>query len=49
MGKVIHCPCGYVIRADTEETLVAKAKEHAREAHGMELSTEQARAMARPE
>lgn len=49
MDKVIHCPCGYIVRADTEEALVARAKEHARQAHGMELTTEQALAMARPE
>ena len=49
MNKVIHCPCGYVIRADTEEALVAKAQQHAKGTHDMELTTEQALAMARPE
>ena len=49
MNKVILCPCGYVIRADTEQDLVALAQQHARETHGMELTAEQAMAMARPE
>jgi len=49
MNKVIQCPCGYVIRADTEEALVALAQQHARETHDMELTAEQALAMAQPE
>lgn len=49
MNKVIHCPCGYVVRADTEEELVVKAQEHAKETHDMELTAEQAQAMSRPE
>ena len=48
MTKVITCPCGVVLRGEEEE-LVQQAQRHAREAHGMELTTEQARAMARPE
>lgn len=48
MVKEIECACGYVIRADTEDELVAKARQHAKEFHGMELSAEQALAMARP-
>jgi predicted small metal-binding protein len=49
MSKIIQCPCGYVIRADNEEDLVARARQHARETHDMELTDEQALAMARPE
>lgn len=48
MGKVIQCPCGYVVRAEDEDDLVAEAEQHAREVHGMELTREQAMAMARP-
>ena len=48
MGKVIQCPCGYVVRAEDEDTLVAEAEQHAREVHGMELTRGQALAMARP-
>jgi predicted small metal-binding protein len=49
MPKVIHCPCGTVIRANDESELISRAQEHARVDHGLELSREQARAMARPE
>ncbi len=48
MSKEIHCPCGYVIQAETEEKLVADAQQHAKEAHDMELSASDALAMARP-
>ncbi|MFQ6027796.1 MAG: DUF1059 domain-containing protein [Dehalococcoidia bacterium] len=49
MIKVIQCPCGFVIREDKEENLVAQAQRHAKETHDMELTQEQALAMARPE
>lgn len=48
MEKQIQCPCGYVIQAETEDQLVADAQQHAKESHDMELSREQALAMARP-
>jgi predicted small metal-binding protein len=48
MEKIIQCPCGFIIRADSEEKLVAAAQKHAKETHDMELTTEQALAMARP-
>ncbi|HVH85173.1 MAG TPA: DUF1059 domain-containing protein [Terriglobales bacterium] len=48
MKKVINCPCGFVVRADSDEQLVAKAQQHAKETHQMELTQEQALAMARP-
>lgn len=46
--KLIQCPCGFVVEAEGEQALVARAQEHARREHGMELSAEQALAMARP-
>ena len=49
MNKVIECPCGYVIRAGTERELVTLAQQHAKETHDMDLTSEQALAMARPE
>ena len=49
MTKTITCPCGYVVRGKDETAIVAKAKRHAKEAHGMELTREQILAMARPE
>ncbi len=48
METEIRCPCGYVIRADSEDRLVAEAQQHAKEAHDMDLTTEQALEMARP-
>jgi predicted small metal-binding protein len=48
-GKLIQCPCGYEIRAPSDDAVVAAAQEHTKEAHDMELSREQALAMARPE
>lgn len=49
MQKVINCPCGFVVKGETDEQLVANAQQHAKEVHQMELSREQALAMARPE
>ena len=48
MEKVIHCPCGFVLRGADDADVVKKAQEHARTVHGMELSAEQALQMARP-
>ncbi len=49
MSKIIRCPCGTVVRARDEESLVAQAQQHARDVHAMELTREQALAMASPE
>ena len=48
MAKVINCPCGYIVRAETDDQVVEKAQQHAKDVHQMELSREQALAMARP-
>ncbi len=48
MEKVITCPCGFVLQADSDDQLVAKAQQHAKDVHQMDLSREQALAMARP-
>lgn len=48
MEKVITCPCGAVIRGANDEEVVAKAQRHAKENHQMELTREQALAMATP-
>ena len=48
MQKVINCPCGFVVRGETDDQLVAKAQEHAKTVHQMELTREQALAMATP-
>ena len=33
MARVINCPCGQVIRGDTDEELLAGAHQHMEEAH----------------
>jgi predicted small metal-binding protein len=48
MEKVIHCPCGFVVKGATDDELVSRAQAHAKEVHQMDLSREQALAMARP-
>jgi predicted small metal-binding protein len=48
MQKVITCPCGFVVRGDSDEEVVARAQEHARQVHQMELSRDQALSMAKP-
>lgn len=47
-GHIIECPCGTVLRGDDLDTAVADAQRHAQAVHDMDLSDEQARAMARP-
>jgi hypothetical protein len=48
VSKIIECPCGVVIEDDDEDRLVEAAQRHAAEVHDMELTREQALAMARP-
>ena len=48
MTKIINCDCGHVVRGDTDDELVAAGQEHAREAHGMDLTREQVLALAVP-
>jgi predicted small metal-binding protein len=33
MAYVINCDCGYVVRADNEDDLVANAEQHIQDAH----------------
>jgi predicted small metal-binding protein len=48
MTKILNCDCGRVVRGDSDDELVAAAQEHAREAHGMELTREQVLSLAVP-
>jgi predicted small metal-binding protein len=48
MQKVITCPCGFVLKGDNDEDVVAKAQAHAKQVHQMDLSRDQALAMAKP-
>jgi predicted small metal-binding protein len=49
MTKVIQCPCGYSMREEDDDALVRSAQAHAKTAHGLELTREQALDMAKPE
>ena len=49
MVKIIKCDCGFVVRGDGDDELVAAAQAHASEVHGMDLTPEQALSMAEPE
>jgi predicted small metal-binding protein len=49
MAKIMRCDCGYVIRGETDDELVANVQKHAREVHDMELTREQVLAMAQQE
>jgi len=46
VDKVLHCDCGFEARAADEEGLVAEVQRHAREAHGMALSLDEALLLA---
>jgi hypothetical protein len=46
MRKVLRCDCGYEVSADSDEELVADVRRHALDAHGMELTAEDALLMA---
>ena len=37
-AKVIECPCGAMIEAPNEKSVVAQAQEHAKSVHDMDLS-----------
>jgi predicted small metal-binding protein len=46
MAKIMQCDCGYVVRGETDNELVANVQKHAREVHDMEITKEQVLAMA---
>ena len=46
MAKIMQCDCGYVVRGETDNELVANVQKHAREVHDMEITREQVLAMA---
>jgi predicted small metal-binding protein len=49
MARLIKCDCGYIVRGDTDEELVAAGQAHIREAHPDmvgQVSDEQLVAMA---
>lgn len=46
MEKVLRCDCGFEASAAHEDGLVAEVQRHAREAHGMALTPDQALLLA---
>lgn len=46
MKRVLQCECGFLARADDEGGLVEEVQRHAREAHGMALSHDDALLLA---
>jgi len=48
VSKSVKCDCGFVVRADNDDKLVADLQKHAKEHHKMNLSREQVLAMAQP-
>jgi len=46
MDSVLSCDCGFEARAADAEGLVDEVRRHAREAHGMELSDDEALLLA---
>jgi predicted small metal-binding protein len=49
VAKIMQCDCGYVVRGETDNELVANVQKHAREVHDMEITKEQVLAMAQQE
>lgn len=47
MHKHLHCTCGYVIHADSDDEIVTRAQEHMKTAHGKTISREEALKMAK--
>jgi predicted small metal-binding protein len=47
--KTVRCDCGFVVRSDDDDKLVAELQKHARVDHNMNLSRDQVLAMAQPE
>ena len=41
MQRVLHCDCGYEVRADDEAEFVAQVRRHALREHGMQISTDE--------
>jgi predicted small metal-binding protein len=48
MAKIINCDCGFVVRGDSDDELVADAQKHAKDVHDMDLTREQVLSLAVP-
>ncbi len=49
MAKVVNCPCGQVIKAETDDELVSQVQQHGKDVHNQEVKREDVLAMAQPE
>lgn len=45
MGKLVRCTCGVELRGRDEADLLPRVRQHAKEAHDLELSDDQIRDM----
>ena len=48
MAKVINCPCGEVLKADTDDELVTLVQQHGKAVHDQVVTREDVLAMAQP-
>jgi predicted small metal-binding protein len=48
MAWIINCDCGVTVRGDDEDEISKNAISHAKDAHGMTITREQALALAEP-
>ena len=48
MAKVVNCPCGETLSAETDDELAQLVQAHAKEVHNQEVSREDALAAAQP-
>ena len=48
MAKVVICPCEQVIKAETDDDLVAQVQKHGKEVHNQDTTREDVLAMAQP-
>ena len=48
MAKVVNCPCGEKMTADTDDDMVRLVPAHGKEVHQQEVSAEDAMTMAQP-
>jgi predicted small metal-binding protein len=47
--KTVRCDCGFIVRSDNDDKLVADLQRHALDDHKMNLTRDQVLAMAQPE
>jgi predicted small metal-binding protein len=47
--KFVKCDCGFVVRSDNDNQLVADLQKHAKEHHNLDISRDQILAMAQPD